>query len=194
MASRDKTQAFQTEGVAAGSFMENIAKSKAVFKPLRKSIITAVCLFFFDSFILGQIAIAVFTVIAMVFWFIPRTLFALKRKDVLAHRLLKAVIYLVMIGAILTANFVNNRIARTRAQRIIDAVNRFSIQYQRYPQQLNELVPEFLAKIPLAKYTILYNNFIYTNFEGRAHLMYFSFPPYGRPYFNFNSQTWGFID
>lgn len=169
-------------------------KIKHTSTSLRGSIITALCLLVLDVFVLGQGAIAIFAIVAVVFWFIPKTLFALKRKEILITWALKTLIYSVMAAAILTANAVNNHLAKTRAEHLIFSVNEYKAQYQRYPRTLDELVPELLTKIPKAKYTVLFNNFIYTNREGHATLMYFDFPPFGRPYYDFNKQEWGHID
>lgn len=163
-------------------------------KSLRGSVITALCLLVLDAFVLGQGAIAIITLVAVVFWFIPKTLFAWKRKEMPVTWALKALIYSVMAVTILTANAVNNHLAKTRAEQLIIAVNKYKAQYQRYPSTLNKLVPELVTEIPRAKYTILFNNFIYTNMEGHATLMYFDFPPFGRPYYDFNTQEWGHID
>ena len=169
-------------------------KIKHTSTSLRGSIIIALCLLVLDAFVLGQGAIAIFTIVAVVFWFIPKTLFAWKRKNMFAIWALKVMIYSLMAAAILTANAVNNHLAKTRAEHLIVAVNEYKAQYQRYPRTLDELVPELLTKIPKAKYTVLFNNFIYTNRESHATLMYFDFPPFGRTYYDFNKQEWGHID
>lgn len=162
--------------------------------PLRGSIVTALCLFILDSLILGQGAIAIFALIAVVFWMLPKTLFAWKRKQLLINRALKLSIYTVMVAAILIVNVANNHLAGMRAEQLIISVNTFNEQYQRYPVTLDELVPGLITVIPKAKYTLMFNNFIYTNMEGHATLMYFDFPPFGRPYYDFNKQEWGYID
>lgn len=172
----------------------NKEKIKHTPKSLRGSIITALCLFIFDAFVLGQGAIAIFTIVAVVFWFIPKTLFALKRKEILITWALKTLIYTVMAATIVAANTTQNHLAKTKAEHLIAAVNEYKAQYQSYPLRLDELVPELLTKIPKAKYTVLFNNFVYTNREGHATLMYFDFPPFGRPYYDFNKQEWGYID
>ena len=174
--------------------MKKTEEIKNTSKSLRGSVITALCLLVLDAFVLGQGAIAIITLVAVAFWFIPKTLFAWKRKEMLATWVLKVIIYSVMAVTILTANAVNNHLAKTRSERLIIAVTKYKAQYQRYPYTLNELVPELLTEIPKAKYTFLFNNFVYTNMEGHATLMYFDFPPFGRPYYDFNKQEWGHID
>ena len=174
--------------------MKKTEEIKNTSKSLRGSVITALCLLVLDAFILGQGAIAIITIVAVAFWFIPKTLFAWKRKEMLVTWALKVLIYSVMVAAILTANAVNNHLAKTKAEHLIVAVNKYRKQYQRYPSTLDELVPKLVTEIPKAKYTVLFNNFIYTNREGHATLMYFDFPPFGRPYYDFNKQEWGYID
>jgi hypothetical protein len=167
---------------------------KDTSKSLRGCFITAICLLILDSFVLGQGAIAVITVIAVVFWFIPKTLFAWKQKQILINRALKVIIYSAMAATIFTANAINNHFAKTRADHIVIAVNEFKAQHQRFPRTLDELVPELLTEIPKAKFTLMFNNFVYAYMKDHATLMYFEFPPFGRPYYDFNIQEWGYID
>ena len=176
------------------SSMNKTEEIKHTSTSLRGSVITALCLLVLDVFVLGQGAIAILTLVAVVFWFIPKTLFAWKRKNMLVTWALKTIMYSVMAAAILTANATHNHLAKTRAEHLIVAVNEYKAQYQRYPHTLDELVPKSLTEIPKAKYTLLFNNFVYTNREGHATLMYFDFPPFGRPYYDFNKQEWGHID
>jgi hypothetical protein len=178
----------------SGTSINKKEKTKHPSTSLQRSVITAVCLLVLDVFVFGQGAIAIITLVAVAFWFIPKTLFAWKRKEMLVTWALKVLIYSVMAGVILTANAVNNHLAKTKAEHLIVAVNKYKEQYQRYPSTLDELVPQLVTDIPKAKYTVLYNNFFYTNREGHATLMYFDFPPFGRPYYDFNKQEWGYID
>jgi len=55
----------------------------------------------------------------------------------------------------------NWRIAEARSQPIITACKQFHAKYQRYPEELRELVPEFIPAVPHAGYTLISRRFYY---------------------------------
>lgn len=168
---------------------------ETTWKSLRRTAITAVSLFMVDALVLGSFAIAVYAVIALVFWMIPRTLLALKRRNVLIVRAQKTAIYLCMTAAIMAAYAGNNYLAKSRANTIISAVNQFKTEQHKYPESLKELVPKFIKAVPRAKYTLMFGEFVYSRSgNGSARLMYFGFPPFERRYYNFDSHRWTVVD
>ena len=82
---------------------------------------------------------------------------------------------------IFAANWINNRIARTRAETLIVAVKKFKQSTGHYPANLQDLVPNFIDHIPLAKYTIAFNDFKFSSNEAHVSLWYVEMPPFGRP-------------
>ena len=91
-------------------------------------------------------------------------------------------------------NSANNRVAASRGETLVSAVNAFHTKYQRYPESLSALVPEFIERVPRAKYTLLYGDFMYVKSEGGALLYYIARPPFGRPTYDFNRGAWGYLD
>lgn len=169
-------------------------KSEKKPKALWRSVVFALCLLFFDAFVLDQGGLAVITAIVVVFWFIPKTLFAWKRKQNFIIWAKKIIVYSVMVATIFTVKAINNNLAKTRAEQLIIAINKFKVINRRYPSTLNELVPKLITEIPKAKYTFWFNSFEYTNMEGFTTLLYTDFPPFGRPYYDFDKQEWRYID
>ena len=55
----------------------------------------------------------------------------------------------------------NWRIAEARSQPVITACMQFYAKYQRYPEELRELVPEFIPAVPHAGYTLISRRFNY---------------------------------
>jgi hypothetical protein len=55
----------------------------------------------------------------------------------------------------------NWRTAEARSQPIITACKQFHAKYQRYPEELRELVPEFIPAVPHAGYTLISRRFNY---------------------------------
>jgi hypothetical protein len=85
---------------------------------------------------------------------------------------------------------------------VIFAVKQYKAKYQRYPETLQTMVPEFLFSVPVAKYSLLYNDFKYWRKDYKideqlhevATLLYVTLPPFGRPVFYFEEDRWGYID
>ncbi len=86
--------------------------------------------------------------------------------------------------AVINANW---RIAEHKAKPIIVACEGFHAKYQRYPQKLDELVPEFLPSIPRAKYTLAARDFGYDN-AGPS--LYFLVAFHGVASYDFQTRTW----
>lgn len=110
-------------------------------------------------------------------------------------RALRAGLYLALgIAAYGTATF--HRItAEQHADRVIEACRAFETRRGRLPDRLADLVPEFLAAVPLAKYTLAYNRFTYSTFDaGRHTLMYTTLPPFGRRIYHFEARRWSQLD
>jgi hypothetical protein len=160
---------------------------------LVKAIIKAALLILIDAFLLNQGFIS-----ALVgFWLIVIGLpLALRRKNapVRRQKLRDLGIYALAVVLVFVLNALNNRLAESRANDLIVAVNAFHAKHQRYPQTLEELTPEFLAAVPVAKYTLGGNRFIYRASEGDAWFFYTDFPPFGRRTYNFKSGKRGYID
>lgn len=114
-----------------------------------------------------------------------------KERDSLKKKIFIAGIYAVMAVLVLVSNNLNNSIAMKRAGMIITACENYKNKHGNYPSKLEDLVPEFLNKIPTAKYALLSSNFRYS--AGR-YLMYVSLPPFGRPTYSFESKKWGYLD
>lgn len=109
-------------------------------------------------------------------------------------RMKKVVIYLVMFMLTLGITSANGYFAKRSAGRIIAAAEGYARKTGAYPGQLSDLVPEFLPKVPAAKYTFLDNGFKYIA-RGKQHiLIYVKKPPYGRAYYNFEEKKWGTMD
>jgi hypothetical protein len=152
----------------------------------------AVLLVFVDAFCLNQGGIAGFTGIVLLV-----RLRRISREKVAAvqrHRLRNWGIYMTAVVLVFVLNVTNNKIAQRRANTLVSAVKGYHAKYQRYPESLNELVPEFAQRIPRAKYTLLFSFFWYGNEEGSAILFYVAVPPFARPTYSFSRDKWIYPD
>ena len=127
---------------------------------------------------------------------LPLRLFMKKYAELRIHYLRDIAVYSAAIALVFTLNAANNRIASERAEVLVAAVEAFHAKHQRYPDSLEELVPGFIDRVPLAKYTLLFNEFWYVPVEKDrdAALWYVEFPPFYRPTYNFTTNEWRYSD
>ncbi|MCX7168106.1 MAG: hypothetical protein NTV11_17775 [Rhodocyclales bacterium] len=147
-------------------------------------------LIFLDA--LGVYAFLIGAFLIMVY--LPRSLLAEKYAACRKERLIRFVVYLAAVGTVLSLIPINRQIAEERAERIIAAVENYKAANGRYPDRLDQLVPQFIAVIPAkARATFTDSGFRY--FAGESHtLMYVAMPPFGRRTYNFETKSWGFMD
>jgi hypothetical protein len=101
----------------------------------------------------------------------------------------------ILTFAIVAGNAtLQSRIAFTNAERIIVACEQFRVATGKYPEHLDELVPRYLHSIPRAKYNLAFSDFRYWNHDGNRQLMWTEIPPFGRKIYNFERQTWRYLD
>jgi hypothetical protein len=168
---------------------------------LRFHAIAAAAIYYFDAFFFGDWGgIAFLVMIIFIFVGLGKTLMrALRGQRILMTPLRNMAIYTICFVAAFSTFKLNNEIAKSRADKVISAVKQYKAKYQRYPETLQTMVPEFLPSVPQAKYTFLGNNFMYwrhayENLPENATLLYIRIWPFGRPIFSFEQDQWGFID
>jgi len=160
---------------------------------IKGSILTAIALFVVDSFVMNQ-GIAVIALFVILFWLLPKSAILKYKKQSPKTSLIKAGIYGLMALAIFSTIYANNKIAKHRANNLINVIEHYHQSTGQYPQTLNELVPAYLPKVPRAKFTLVFGDFYYHNYKGDASLMYIALTPLGRPRYDFSSKAWGNID
>ncbi len=151
-------------------------------------------LFLFDLVVLGQGGIAIIVATVGVGMLVVGGLWAAIRahRALARSRMTRAGMYVILgVAAVGTLRF-HEATARKGAQQIISACQAYKQQTGKLPDRLEDLVPEFLPKVPLARYTLLYNDFWYFSQSGL--LTYVVLPPFGRRVYNFNSAQWKYLD
>lgn len=161
---------------------------------VKKTIFAALCLFIVDAFVMNQGSIAVITGAIIILWILPKSI-VMKLKNKSARvPLTKAAIYGAMVLFVFLANYSNNKLARYRAETLIVAIEKYHQDTGQYPKTLSNLVPAYIPNVPLAKYTMMFNEFKYINQEDTQTIFYVAMPPFGRTTYSFNRQSWGYID
>jgi len=160
----------------------------------RRALLLGSLLIVLDAFYLNQGAIALSVGLWLLVISLPRTFLAKKFATVRKQRLRNIAIYIVAVILVFMFNAANNAIAKRRAEVLVSAVKAFHAKNQRYPKSLGELVPDYVEQIPLAKYTLLFNHFMYHGSGQDATLFYMELPPFGRPTYSFARNEWGYLD
>ncbi len=158
------------------------------------SIFTAAFLYVFDALVLGQGGIAGLTFFVLVFVLIPRTFRARRDPASLKQHAAKVAIYGVMVVATFATISFDNHLAHQRATELIAACNQYYAQYKKYPDTLQDLVPEFVPEIPAAKYSLLSSSFRYRVSEQDHVLMYIQIFPFGRAFYTLEEGRWWYLD
>lgn len=147
-----------------------------------------------DAFFLNQGVLALLVGLWTLLVGLPRTFLAKKYVPVRTQRLRNIAVYLLAVILVFVFNVANNRLARSRAETLVSAVKAFHDKNQRYPKSLEELVPDQIKRVPLAKYTFIFNRFSYYTSDRGTNLLYVNFPPFGRRTYSFTRNAWGYLD
>jgi len=184
--------------VAVKKRSESPGRVQARLGGLRTSLVIAAVLYVLDALVLDQGVLAILAVLIVAVIRLPRAVLALVRAGWAAARshALTVLIYVLMAVSVLGTKYVNDRIARDRADVVIAAVRQFELRHGRLPDRLEELAPNFLPSVPRAKYTLVavFNSFTYDATPGRHVLMWTALPPFGRVTYNFEQGRWGHLD
>lgn len=159
---------------------------------LKKAFVWAGILVALDAFILNQGILSGLVGLWILFVSIPRAVFT-KVPDLKRHRFMRAGIFLSAVILVFGLNWANNQISRNRAETLITAIKAFDKKNQRYPNKLDELVPDFIARVPTTKYTFGDTKFYYIAEPDLHILFYVAMPPVRRTY-NFEKDKWGSLD
>ncbi|MFP2928280.1 hypothetical protein ACLESO_24395 [Pyxidicoccus sp. 3LG] len=97
---------------------------------------------------------------------------------------------------VLRPNRAGSERARKSADVLIAACRAFQAKHGRLPDTLEALVPEFLPELPRAKYDGPHFGFTYDVSTGseRHVLGWTEMIPFGRPYYVFEEDRWGYLD
>ncbi|WP_426753961.1 hypothetical protein [Myxococcus sp. Y35] len=88
--------------------------------------------------------------------------------------------------------------ARRNAEALIAACRAYQVKHGRLPDTLAQLVPEFLAELPPAKFSGPVFGFTYVvsgpEAAPRHVLGWTDRLPFGRPFYVFEEDRWGYLD
>lgn len=172
------------------------AKQNEQRKPLSiaKAILYATGLFVADALIFNQFVIVLVTICVVIPVILFKAFRARKDREVLKIRLITAGIFSLMVVCIITANNLNNQLARKRTLYLAAACEKFKSEQGSYPEKLSDLVPVYIPEIPSAKVTLIYSGFMYIAREDWHAIVFVAIPPFGRVTYTLENKSWGMID
>lgn len=142
---------------------------------------------------IGRIPIAFLMLVISVFILFPIAVYhQLMYRDG-RQRYMRFAIYASAALLVFGANYANNSLARARARELVEAIERYHTENGNYPKSLQELIPRYINKVPRAKFTMP-GEFYYATSENGAVLFYMEVPPFGRPTYDFEKRSWGYLD
>jgi predicted PurR-regulated permease PerM len=160
--------------------MEKVPSSLKSQPTLLRALFHGAVLILIDAVILNQGVISMVVGLWLVILSFPRTFLEEKFKSVRPQRVRNLSVYLSAVVLVFVFNAVNNSIAQSRAEMLVSAVKAFNAKNQRYPESLQELVPDYVQEVPVAKYTLISSKFWYSASNDNAMLFYMKMPPFGR--------------
>jgi hypothetical protein len=158
--------------------------------PLKRTAIAIALLFVFDLFVMGQ------GIFSLMVSFLGVTLLLVGavwayirgRRELSINRLYRASMYVALAIATFGMLNVHAWTAEKRADQVIAACRSYKAKNGKFPDRLQDLVPDFLPSIPPAKYTLTSGDFQYfTETDGVHMLMYVAVPPFGRRLYTFET-------
>jgi NADH:ubiquinone oxidoreductase subunit 6 (subunit J) len=163
---------------------------------LRTALAVCAILLAIDGLFFGAPMLGVYAGIVLALWLAPRMVFAWRKPALRRHRALVALVTLAMIVFDCSIYWIYETVAQKRVTEVAEALIRYRAIKGLYPEQLQQLVPDYLPAVPAAKPGLIVLNRIWYLHQspGPTGLMYVSFPPYGRKLFNVQTREWSEID
>ncbi len=158
---------------------------------IRGSVAGALTLLAWDVALTGSF---VMSFIACPIWFLVSILKNAIQRPGWRLAILRTAIPPLTLGLVMANNALQLQIAEANAPRVVAACEEFHAANGKFPQTLDDLVPQYLPSVPRAKYCLGFGGFWYWNLEGKPILVWYVVPPYGRKIYDFEERRWGYLD
>lgn len=158
-------------------------------EPLRGSIKGAMALILIDVVLLGSYII---TIYLGAIWFVLCFVKRLPKEVGIKLAVIRTSIPVVTMLLVFTNFQVQYVIALEKGNRIAVACKKYRSINGKYPDRLDDLVPQYLSCIPVAKYCLLLNQFDYS--PDRPTLYWDSIPFGGMTRCNIERGEWRYMD
>ena len=170
-------------------------------RPVMRACLIGLVLFVLDAIVVGQgflssLVLCVAVGVQLIFAVLKA--FKDSRRRALFH-VGAAAIYALTFALVWAYIVTDWRMAARRADALVAACHAYQAKYGRYPERLEELVPEFVDRVPRAKYVVMGGTFEYSVWpaegaERRHMLRYVVVPPFGRRLYYMEERRWTRLD
>jgi hypothetical protein len=159
------------------------------------TLVVCAVLYFLDALLIGLPSLGTF--LCVVFILTNFVAFVWRRKAeravVMKHGI-RSLALCLTVFAILSTFMFNRHMGQVNARRIIEAVEGYRSEQGRYPERLENLVPQYFSKVPRAAIRFESTKYYYMHHKDSHSLMWAEAPPFGRRIYHFESKTWSTID
>lgn len=161
---------------------------------LKSSAITASAIFVVDAFVLNQGALAGITILYVIFYLIPKAVYCFFKGLDWRFELRQSGLFLLASLMVFAANHYNNQLAYYRANELIVKIQLYKKDTGQYPKKLDAMIPKYISAVPVPKFTLAFNDFLYRENNNQPFLLYATMPPFGRRMYFFERQAWSDVD
>lgn len=158
---------------------------------IKRSLVCAALLIAWDVVLSGSFLMSI---LICPIWFLLSCVRGVLRRPGWRVGLSRVLMPILTLALALGNATLQSKIARANAQRIITASERYHAANGRYPGKLVDLVPQYLASVPRAKYALMFGDFWYVSAPNSHAIMWVALPPFGRPIYTFEDRRWSYLD
>lgn len=180
--------------VIRGTRRQNADPSRAKPVSMYAHASIALVLFLIAAVVMDSLSFALLSFLVAVIWAATRKGAGYTRKV----RLVVIGIYTLMLVMAFGMKSVNDRMSHSNAETIIAACEKYRGKTGEYPAWLSDLVPAYLPKIPVARYTLISSGFIYHRDRGLStdnyRLIFVNEAPFARRVYDSAKKSWHEID
>jgi drug/metabolite transporter superfamily protein YnfA len=152
-------------------------------------------LYFLDALIIGLPSFGTF--LCVVFILTNFVVFLWRRKgdrSVVVKYGVRSLSLCLTVFAILSTFMFNRHLGYVNARLIVKAVEDYRVEKGEYPERLEDLVPQFLPKVPHSAIRLTSTKYYYLHHKEYHSLMWAEAPPFGRRTYEFETKEWSYMD
>lgn len=162
------------------------AEQPTYLRRIRRSLVGALVLMALDEALLGSF---LFSLLVCPLWLLVSFVKAVIQRPAWEVGLARVLVPAMTLGLVLGNATLQSRMATSNARRIVTACERFRETQDRYPDELDELVPSYMSSLPRAKYSLAFGEFSYWSQAGRHSLAWTAVPPFGRRVYDLEQRV-----
>jgi hypothetical protein len=159
------------------------------------TLVVCAVLYFLDALLIGLPSLGTF--LCVIFMLTNFVAFLWRRKGdraIMVKYGIRSLTICLTVLAILSTFMFNRHLGHVNARLIIKAVEDYRVEQGKYPERLEELVPQFLSEVPCSAIRLTSTKYYYLQHKEYHSLMWAEAPPFGRRTYHFETREWSYID